>query len=379
MLPSRAVEAIPNHPSYRAVERSDTASMVEPARYAARATTFDSIVSSTGGRYWDPSDPRYIDFGQRFPIEEELILPPECTPELNTAATDGMDERTRIRFGNELTRFHLSQLLHGEQGGVLLCADLCLIFQDPGAQEYAANQVREETRHVNALTRYFGARWGGPGPVGPGLLNVMRRIVQSGEVYHKIVGMQLLIEGLALGALSHIYKNTRDPVLRRLSQLILTDESYHHRFGQIWGHDTIPTLSETQHRQVENWTAGAFLTIFQNLNGLAQKRDLYERFGLTPDRVAGALRESLGRERQSDPMQTGAPVYSVLVKSLNDAGLITERTRALYETCFDLNALSAAECDEGIGDEIADRTMAELRDIHQQTRRTRPGRRVLES
>jgi hypothetical protein len=91
------------------VERSDTASMIEPARYAARATTFDGIVSATDGHYWDPSDPRDIDFGRRFPIEEELVPPPEFTPELSASAVDGMDEHTRIRFGNELTRFHLSQ------------------------------------------------------------------------------------------------------------------------------------------------------------------------------------------------------------------------------------------------------------------------------
>ena len=362
------MDLIPNHASYASVDRGDTAAMIEPSRYGERAGSFDGIISATEGHFWDPSDSRYIDFDWPFALDEELLMPPEFTPELNSAVADRLDERQRIQLGNELTRFHLSQILHGEQGAVLLSADLCATFRDPGAQEYAANQVREETRHVHGLSRYFAARWGDPLHAGSGLLNVMTRIVNTAEVYQKIVGMQLVIEGLALGALSQIYKNTRDPALRRLSQLILTDESYHHRFGQIWGHDTIPTLTEQQHRQVENWTAGTFLTIFQNLSGLEQKKDLYAGFGLDWKWVGSALRESMGRPGQREAMLEQTSIYGVLAKTLRDAGLITARTRPLYETCFNLNALLESEGD-GLGDDIADQTMAELSEIHKEIRR----------
>ncbi len=345
--------------------------MIEPSRYGNRSAAFDAIISATEGHYWDPADTRYIDFNQPFPLDEELVMPPEFTPELNTAAADRLDERQRIQFGNELTRFHLSQILHGEQGGVLLCADLCATFLDPGTQEYAANQVREETRHVNGLSRYFAARWGSCLAAGDGLLRVTERIVETAEVYQKVIGMQLVIEGLALGSLSQLYKNARDPVLRRLVQLILTDESYHHRFGRIWGQDTIPALTEAQHRQVENWTAGTFVTIYQNLSGIQQKKDLYAKFGLDWKWVAAALRESLGRPGQREAMNEQTSIYSVLAKTLRDAGLITERTRPLYETCFNLNAALTAE-EEGIEDGVADQTMAELREIHKESRRTRP-------
>src|SRR5271155_5612420 len=110
--------------------------MIEPSRYGNRTSAFDEIISATDGHFWDPNDPRYVNFEQPFSLDEELIMPPEFTPELNSAAADGLDERERIGLGNELTRFHLSQILHGEQGAVLLSSELCSIFRDPGTQEY---------------------------------------------------------------------------------------------------------------------------------------------------------------------------------------------------------------------------------------------------
>ena len=143
---------IPNAAAYAATGTTDLAGMVEPSRYLNRTTAFNEIVSATEGHYWDPTDTRYLDFGAKFDTAERLLMPADFTVELNCAAADKLDEQQRIRFGNELTRFHLSQILHGEQGAMSLSANLCLVFQDPGTQEYAANQAREEARHVHALT-----------------------------------------------------------------------------------------------------------------------------------------------------------------------------------------------------------------------------------
>ncbi|HEX5430920.1 MAG TPA: ferritin-like domain-containing protein, partial [Bryobacteraceae bacterium] len=288
------------------------------------------------------------------------------------AAADKLDDRQRVRFGNELTRFHLSQILHGEQGALSLSASLCLIFRDPGAQEYAANQAREEARHVHALSRYFAARWGEPVPVGGGLMSLMTKLVLSGEVYQKIIGMQMLIEGLALGAFAAIHKSARDPVLRRLVQLILTDESYHHRFGRIWGGIAIPTLTEAQHRQVENWAAGCFVTVFQNLSGIDQKQSLYERFGLDWRWVAGAIKEASAEPGMRAALDNNALMYRVLAKTLEQAGIVTGRTRPLYKAYFNLDSL-ADDPGDLMGQGIADQTLLELREIHEEIRRVRPG------
>lgn len=350
-------------PSYRTLEAADLPAFFRPSRYGSRHRGFDEIVAAAESHYWDPDDPRYIRFDQPFELREQPLLPPAFTPELRSAAADRIPPGRRVEFANEIARFHLSQLLHGEQGGVALCANLCAIFEDPGSQEYAANQVREETRHVRALSRYIGQRWGEPASSGGKITELMSSLVATPEVNRKIVGMQIMIEGLALGTMSAMQAATADPALARLLQLMLTDEAFHHRFGKAWGMETIPTLNEEQHRQVENWAAGCFLTVAQNLAGVEQKREIYERFGLDVKWMQGAMAEAYTSPAARRELAGSNRVFRVLVKTLVQTGIVTARTRALYNTWFDVSEL---ERDGGPddGDEVTDRVSAELREIN---------------
>ena len=160
--------------------------------------------------------------------------------ELNSAVADKLDEGQQIRLANESTHFMLSSILHGEQGALSLSASLCHDPARPGAQEYAANQTREEARHVTAFAKYIETRWGTPLPVGATLKNLMTELVLAPEVYKKLIGMQMLIEGLAMGAFATLHSRTADPLLRRLVQMVMTDEAFHHKFGKIWADRTVP-------------------------------------------------------------------------------------------------------------------------------------------
>ena len=72
-----------------------------------------------------------------------------------------------------------SSILHGEQGALNLSASLCHVLKDQGAQEYAANQTREEARHVTAFAKYIKARWGRPVECGPVLKALLVEIIGS--------------------------------------------------------------------------------------------------------------------------------------------------------------------------------------------------------
>jgi hypothetical protein len=136
-----------------------------------------------------------------------------------------------------------SSILHGEQGALNLSASLCHVLKDQGAQEYAANQTREEARHVTAFAKYIKARWGKPVECGPALKTLLVEIIGAPEVYKKIIGMQMLVEGLAMGAFATFFNNINDPVGKRLLQLVMTDEAFHHKFGKIWADRTVPKLT----------------------------------------------------------------------------------------------------------------------------------------
>src|SRR5262245_34901975 len=151
---------ITHDPIYNTVDRDDFEAMVQVDRYNERTDAFDGIISATHDHFWDPTDPRYIDYDEKFNLAEQTIMPVEFTPELRTAVVDKLDEGQRIKLANESTRWGISNILHGEQGALSLSASLCHILRDPGAQEYAANQTREEARHVTGFSLYMGKRYG---------------------------------------------------------------------------------------------------------------------------------------------------------------------------------------------------------------------------
>src|ERR1700750_489914 len=211
---------------YDAVAPDDFESMLELDRYGARSTDFAKIIGATHDHFWDPLDPKYIDFSEPFDMENTMILPEKMIGPLQLDSVNnhlGWEKR-RIAFANASTLRTFSSILHGEQGALNLSASLCHVLKDQGAQEYAANQTREEARHVTAFARYIQDRWGRPGECGAALKALLIEIIEAPEVYKKIVGMQMLVEGLAMGAFAHGYKYNPDPLARQLFRLVITEE-----------------------------------------------------------------------------------------------------------------------------------------------------------
>jgi hypothetical protein len=350
---------------YDAVAPDDFESMLELDRYGNRSTAFDKIISATHDHFWDPLDPKYIDFSEPFDMENEMILPEDMVVSLQTKyVSDRLSNRKdRVRFVNQFTLRTFSSILHGEQGALNLSASLCHVLKDQGAQEYAANQTREEARHVTAFAKYIKARWGRPVECGPTLKALLVDIIGSPEVYKKIIGMQMLVEGLAMGAFATFFKVTNDPLCKKLMQLVMTDEAFHHKFGKIWADRTIPNLSPAEHEIIELWAAQCFQTLLFNLVGPTQQRSLYEEFGLDPDIVIAELASIINDESRREGMKEQTNIFRVLVKTLLNAGIITERTRAFYAMYVDIDELKA-EGDSMVGDEIAEEGIKFLQEIN---------------
>src|SRR5262245_21757563 len=172
--------------TYQTVDRDDFPAMLEPGRYARRSPHFEEIIARTEEHFWNPEDPDYIDFGAAWRAGDP-ILPLNFVVESHTAVWDRLDEAQRVAFANETARWLACNLLHGEQGALSLSASLCEMFLDPGAQEYAANQVREEARHVHAFARYVESRFDGAIlPVGDTIGQLLRDLVATPVVYEKI-------------------------------------------------------------------------------------------------------------------------------------------------------------------------------------------------
>ena len=340
---------------YGAVAPDDFESMLELDRYNARSTAFDKIISATHDHFWDPLDKKYIDFDEPFDMENVAMVPEEQNGILRLpyVAEKLADPKEKVRFINYMQLWNFSSILHGEQGALNLSASLCHVLYDQGAQEYAANQTREEARHVTAFAKYIKSRWGRPVPCGAALKALLVEIIEAPEVYKKIIGMQMLVEGLAMGAFAAGYRNNRDPVAKKLFQLVMTDEAFHHKFGKIWADRTIPKLTESERNMVEDWSAHCAQSLLFNQGSPVQQQAIFSEFDLDPERVMADMVE---RRKHRDPtmrFRGETNIFRVLIKTLLNAGLITDRTMGFYAAYVDMDELRA-EGERMVGDDIAE-------------------------
>ena len=358
---------------YAAVAPDDFESMLELDRYNNRSTAFDKIISATHDHFWDPLDKKYIDFDEPWDMDNQPLVPEELNVALQTEYVSNHlnTPSLRAQFINKSLLRSFSSILHGEQGALNLSASLCHVLLDQGAQEYAANQTREEARHVTAFAKYIKARWGRPVECTQVLQTLLVDIIGSPEVYKKIIGMQMLVEGLAMGAFATFYQKLNDPLGRKLMQLVMTDEAFHHKFGKIWADRTIPKLSPQEHEIIEDWAAHCFQVLLFNLVSPSEQRDLYEEFGLDPDRVLAEIQLLATDEARREDMKESTNIFRVLIKTLLNAGIITDRTRAFYGMYVDMDELKN-EGDRMVGDDIAEEGIVYLQAINFKERALKP-------
>ncbi len=358
---------------YDAVAPDDFESMLDLDRYNNRSTAFDKIISATHDHFWDPLDKKYIDFDEPWDMDNQPLVPEELNVALQTdyVANHLNTPSLRAQFVNKSLLRSFSSILHGEQGALNLSASLCHVLLDQGAQEYAANQTREEARHVTAFAKYIKARWGRPVECSKVLQTLLVDIIGSPEVYKKIIGMQMLVEGLAMGAFATFYQKLNDPLGRKLMQLVMTDEAFHHKFGKIWADRTIPKLSPQEHEIIEDWAAHCFQVLLFNLVSPSEQRDLYEEFGLDPDRVLAEIQLLATDEARREDMKESTNIFRVLIKTLLNAGIITDRTRAFYGMYVDMDELKN-EGDRMVGDDIAEEGIVYLQAINFKERALKP-------
>jgi hypothetical protein len=144
---------------------------------------------------------------------------------------------------------------------------------------------------------------------------------------------------------------------------VMTDEAFHHKFGKIWADRTIPRMSEAERNTVEDWAAHCFQSLIMNMGSPQQQAEMYQEFGLDPQKVMEGLLELRSNNQQRERLKESTNIFRVLIKTLLKSGLITDRTRAFYATYVDMEELKA-EGDRMVGDDIAEEGIKYLQEIN---------------
>src|SRR5258708_11132339 len=115
-----------------------------------------------------------------------------------------------------------------------------------------------------------------------------------------------------MGAFATVLNQTNDPLAKKLTQLVMTDEAFHHKFGKIWADRTIPHLTEAEHEVIEMWAAHCFQTLLFNLVAPTQNVGLYEEFGLDAQKVIEGMAEIVNYETRRGEMEEQSSICLLL-------------------------------------------------------------------
>jgi hypothetical protein len=184
---------------------------------------------------------------------EAELLPDMQIPVYGTHLWDRATPRERLKLRRESLRWLLSNFMHGEQGALLATAQIVDCTPSMEAKFYGATQVMDEARHVEVFARYLTEKLGGPYAINPHLKQLLDQILTDSRWDMKYLGMQILVEGLAMAAFGFMHKTCNEPLLTDLLHNVIRDESRHVAFGVIALNDFFRTLPDTERREREEF------------------------------------------------------------------------------------------------------------------------------
>jgi hypothetical protein len=252
---------------------------------------------------------------------ESEILPPQFSP------MSGYDKYEKLR-GKDLERFRhgmlslmLSQFLHGEQGAMIIASQLVSAVPWMDAKHYASTQTMDEARHVEVFARYVNEKLEWEWPINLELKELLDATISDSRWDFKYLGMQIVIEGLAMAAFGSIYQVCQEPLLKNLLLNVMRDESRHVAFGVHSLQGFYDDMPESELRDRED-----FLIYACELS-----RNRLVSYEIAD--VMGWDREEVRQAQLVSPVSQMArrSLFMRVVPNLKRLGLLTPRVRDAFE------------------------------------------------
>ena len=193
-----------------------------------------------------------VDPYEAFSVFSESNFTPEFEPDKSRRLpTDSWGDAEWREFSLESFKWRMSQFLHGEQGALLCTAKIVETVPWIDAKYYAATQVVDEARHVEVFGQYIETKLGDSYPINVHLKMLLDDIINDSRWDMTYLGMQIMVEGLALAAFGFMYQLTPEPLLKQLLRYVMADEARHVAFGvlslqEFYSELTVPELRERQ-------------------------------------------------------------------------------------------------------------------------------------
>ena len=224
------------------------------------------------------------------------------------------DDRQWTQFAIEAFNFRMSQFLHGEQGALICTAKIVETVPWIDAKYYAATQVMDEARHVEVFAKYLDTKLDGHYPVNPALQLLIDDVIADPRWDMTYMGMQIMIEGLALAAFGFMHMVTQEPLLKQLLRYVMADEARHVAFGVISLKEYYAQLSQPEILERQEFAFEAAIRMRDRIIMHA----VWQRMGIDRETITRMLFEM--RKPGVNPFE--AALFSKIVPNCRKLGLL---------------------------------------------------------
>lgn len=314
--------------------------------YGGQVAKIDDLYHRAKENQWNAAE---LDWDT--PIDpSNPIIAPEHSQYARMPFFQRLSPKQQELFSAHSTAQMLSQFLHGEQGALLTAATVAHGVPDMKAKWYAATQTMDEARHVEAYDRYVN-KIAIHYPMVPWLKLLIDTTLQTNNFCKVMIGMNMIIEGLALGAFNNMYKQTEEPLLKAITFNVMRDESRHVSFGHVYLKPTVAAMHADDREDLAQFAFEAVKILMEGQMGPMDEGFLkvLDVSGIDPEDFAAGMKEAAeaGITRELPPGQIHS-VNDLMMPALVRAGLVTPRTKELFEAAgipvnADLTVLHAME------------------------------------
>ncbi len=279
---------------------------------------------------WDARD--RIDWSQSLDPDNPMQLPDETISIAGSDLWAGLPDKERAELRRHMQAWQISQFLHGEQGALICAAKIVQQVPTVDAKFYAATQVIDEARHVEAFSRLLHEKFELVFPINASLRALLQDVIEHRDWDMTYLGMQVVIEGLALASFQSIRDKAQNNLAAEVNAYVMQDEARHVAFGRLALRDYYPQLSEAERDRREEFLVEACYLMRDRMD----PSDVWASVGLD----VAACRAA--HEAAVSTAKFRSRLFSRIVPTVKDIGLWGPRVRAAFE---DLGIMQFADRD----------------------------------
>ncbi|MER7956115.1 ferritin-like domain-containing protein [Streptomyces sp. NPDC096030] len=269
-------------------------------------------------KQWDGS--RRIDWELEVDPYDPLGTPDDVLTLYGTRHWAKMTEKDKAELRRHYASWQFSQFLHGEQGAMICAARIVESVPDLDAKFYSATQTMDEARHAEVYGRFLHEKIGMLYPINDNLQGLLGDTLRDARWDMPYLGMQVLIEGLALAAFGMIRDTTDKPLPKQILAYVMQDEARHVAFGRMALRDYYRQLTDAELREREEFVIEGCYLMRDRLRGV----EVLENFGI-------GRREAEELSEQSEFLHLFRKLlFSRIVPCVKDIGLWGERLQKAY-------------------------------------------------